>query len=182
MGKTFEAITPELTAWIERQKLFFVSTAPLSEQGLINLSPKGMDSFRVLGEQEVAYVDLIGSGVETIAHLKENGRIVVMFCAFDGPPKIVRIHGKGAVVEPHDSTYPELISQFPVYANARAIIRVRATRISDSCGFGVPLYSYEKDRSILLDWAGKKGPEGLEAYKREKNQKSLDGLPGLDLG
>src|SRR5579864_1653400 len=168
-----------LQRFIEAQPVFFVATAPLDAQGHVNLSPKGLNSFRVLGPRAVAYLDLIGSGVETIAHLKENGRIVLMFCAFDGPPNIVRLHGQGRVVEPHSAEFPELAAQFPKYESTRSIIVVDVTRISDSCGFGVPLMKYEGGRDQHFSWAQKKGPDGLREYKQQKNRRSIDGLPGL---
>ena len=138
-----------------------------------------MDSFRILGPQTVAYLDVIGSGAETIAHLKENGRIVLMFCAFDGPPNIIRLHGHGRVVEPHSAEFPSLAAQFPKYESTRSIVVVEVTRISDSCGFGVPLMKYEGERDQHFSWAQKKGPDGLREYKQQKNRRSIDGLPGL---
>jgi len=179
LGKVHAEIDEYLAKLIQSQHVFFVATAPLSSEGNLNLSPKGLDSFRILGPRMVAYLDLIGSGVETIAHLKQNGRIVLMFCAFDGPPIIVRLHGRGRVVEPESPEFPSFVSQFPVFASARSIIVVEVRRISSSCGFGVPLLKYEGDRDQVFRWAQKKGPEGLKAYKREKNRRSIDGLPGL---
>ena len=179
MGKVHAEIDEYLAKLIQSQHVFFVATAPLSSEGNLNLSPKGLDSFRILGPRMVAYIDLIGSGVETIAHLKENGRIVLMFCAFDGPPIIVRLHGRGRVVEPESPEFPSFVSQFPAFPSARSIIVVDVRRISSSCGFGVPLLKYEGDRDQVFRWAQKKGPEGLKAYKREKNRRSIDGLPGL---
>jgi hypothetical protein len=179
MGKVFEEISPELNAWIGQQKMFFVATAPLSAEGLLNCSPKGMDTFRVLGPREVAYLDLTGSGIETVSHLRENGRIVFMFCAFEGPPKIVRLHGRGEVLTPELPSYRELEEQFPDYVGARAIIRADLTRISDSCGYAVPLYEYVHQRDILVKSAKAKGAERLADYRREKNARSIDGLPGL---
>jgi len=145
----------------------------------VNLSPKGLDSFAILGPQGVAYLDVVGSGAETIAHLRENGRITVMFCAFAGPPKIVRLHGRGDTVEPGDAEFAALRANFPEALGARAVIRVRVERASDSCGYGVPLYGYEGERSAMGAWAEKKGPDGLVKYQREKNSASIDGLPGL---
>lgn len=179
MGKTFDAITPELEAWLDDQYMFFVATAPLSEEGLINCSPKGVDSFRVLGPREVAYLDLTGSGIETVAHLRENGRIVIMFCAFDGPPKIVRFHGEGRVLEPTDAGFDSLRHRFPDVEGERAIIHVHLTRISDSCGYGVPKYEFIEQRATLERWAEAKGADGLTRYRSENNRRSLDGLPGL---
>jgi len=179
LGKIHTEIDEYLAKLIQSQHVFFVATAPLSSDGNLNLSPKGLDCFRILGPRTVAYIDLIGSGVETIAHLKENGRIILMFCAFDGPPIIVRLHGQGRVVEPAAAEFPAFASRFPAFESTRSIIAVDLTRISSSCGFGVPLLKYEGDRDQIFRWAQKKGPEGLETYKREKNRRSIDGLPGL---
>lgn len=179
MGKTFDAITDELAAWIGRQRLFFVATAPLAAEGLVNCSPKGMDTFRVLGPLEVAYLDLTGSGVETIAHLRENGRVVVMFCAFDGPPRIVRLHGTGKAVLPADADFDGLRPLFPDHPGTRAIVRVSLTRVGDSCGYAVPRFEYAGDRDALCKWADTKGEAALEDYRRAKNARSADGLPGL---
>jgi len=179
MGESYDGITPELAQWIERQHLFFVATAPLAGDGLINCSPKGMDTFRILGPREVAYLDLTGSGIETIAHARENGRIVFMFCAFEGPPKIVRLHGTGEVVFPDSPEYGSLGSLFPDYIGSRAIVRARLARISDSCGFGVPKYRYGGDRNTLIRWSESKGQAALTHYRQAKNARSLDGLPGI---
>ncbi len=166
--------------FIARQKMFFVATAPLSSDGLINLSPKGLDgTFAVIDEQTVAYLDLTGSGVETIAHLRENGRVCVMFCAFEGPPNILRIHGTGDVVEPSDAGFAALRGCFAPMGGVRSIIRVRTQRVADSCGFAVPFYEFVGQRDTLTQWATKKGAEGVRAYQRSKNRQSLDGLPGL---
>ncbi len=179
MGKVHDEIGERLAGFIARQRMFFVSTAPRSDEGLVNLSPKGLDSFVVLDPHTVAYLDLVGSGIETVSHVRENGRIVLMFCSFEGPPNILRLHGRGDVVEPGDAEWEELSAHFPAYGNARSIIRVRVTRISDSCGYGVPLFEYRGQRGQLAQWAEKRGPEGIAAYKRENNDASLDGLPGL---
>ena len=179
MGKLHTEIDDKLAKMIQAQHVFFVATAPLASEGNLNLSPKGLDSFRILGPRTVAYLDVIGSGVETIAHLKENGRIVLMFCAFDGPPNIVRFHGQGRVVEPQSPEFPSLAAQFPNYESTRSIIVVDVARISDSCGFGVPLMKYEGVREQHFSWAQKKGPEGMREYKQQRNRRSIDGLPGL---
>ncbi|WP_394841580.1 pyridoxamine 5'-phosphate oxidase family protein [Pendulispora brunnea] len=179
MGKLYDGIDERLSQFIAAQKMYFVATAPLAGDGLLNLSPKGLDSFRILGPKTVAYQDLVGSGIETVAHLRENGRIVILFCAFEGPPKIVRLHGRGEAFEPGDAEYDTLAPSFPERWNMRAIIRIQVERISDSCGYGVPLYHFEGERTQLDDWADRKGPEGITRYKVEKNSKSLDGLPGL---
>lgn len=180
MGKTFDAIDSKLREFIEAQKLFFVATAPSTPDGHLNLSPKGLQgTLAVLDPRTIAYLDLTGSGVETIAHLRENGRICVMFCAFDGPPRIVRIHGKGDVIEPRDEEFRELRDRFDDYPGVRSIIRVRAQRISDSCGYGVPRFDYKAERDQLQRWAERKGEEGIAQYQREHNAESIDGLPGL---
>ncbi|MEM7015220.1 MAG: pyridoxamine 5'-phosphate oxidase family protein [Verrucomicrobiota bacterium] len=179
MGDVYEKIDQRIADWIAKQKLFFVATAPLAGDGLVNCSPKGMDSFRVLDPNTVAYFDVTGSGVETIAHLRENGRIVIMMCAFEGPPKIMRFHGRGEVLEKGTEEYLELIDRFTELPGARSIIRVSVDRISDSCGYSVPEYTYEGERDILIKWAEKKGEAGIEKYKDQKNRKSIDGLEGL---
>ena len=179
MGKIHDRIDDKVEAFIAKQHLFFVATAPLSGAGLVNLSPKGLDTFRVLGPRTAAYLDLTGSGIETIAHLKENGRITVMFCAFEGPPRIVRLQGTGEVLEPGHPEFAEVRKSFPEHPGTRAIIRIHTDRIADSCGFGVPLYEYQGERSQLVAVTERKGEEGLDEYRRQKNAKSLDGLPGL---
>ncbi|MBX3015530.1 MAG: pyridoxamine 5'-phosphate oxidase family protein [Caldilineaceae bacterium] len=179
MGKVYEQISEKLAHWIRQQHIFFVSTAPRSDEGLINCSPKGLDTFRILDDHTVAYLDLTGSGVETIAHLKENGRIVVMFCAFEGAPNIVRLHGKGTVVEPTDPAFATLQPLFPTLPGTRAIIRIEVSRVSDSCGFAVPRYAYQEEREALIAYAETKGPAGMVAYRAQKNAQSIDGLPGL---
>jgi len=196
MATTQESISPDLARWIDQQHVFFVATAPLAPGGHVNCSPKGGDGFRVLGPSEVAYLDLTGSGAETIAHLKENGRIVFMFCAFEGPPKIVRLHGTGSVVEPGGPRYEELREQFargggrpegrplPIGdfpTGARAIITATITRVSDSCGYSVPRLDFVADRDALEKWSEKKGADGLRQYREEKNASSIDGLPALRL-
>jgi Pyridoxamine 5'-phosphate oxidase len=179
MGKTYDEITPELAEWLRQQHIFFVATAPLSASGLVNCSPKGMDTFRILGPREVAYLDLTGSGVESAAHVQENGRIVLMFCAFTGSPNIVRLHGNGEVLVHDAPEFLRLRANFPEYAGARAIIRIRLTRIGDSCGYAVPRFDYKGERDALLKWSESKGPDGLDQYRRQKNAQSLDGLAGL---
>jgi hypothetical protein len=178
MAKVFDAIDSKLREFIENQHVFFVATAPLSPDGLINLSPKGLSgTLSVVDEQTIAYLDLTGSGVETIAHVRENERICVMFCAFEGPPRIVRVHGRADVLEPHDQEFEALRGNFGDHPGTRSIVRIRATRISDSCGFGVPRYEYESERDQLQRWAERKGPEGIAEYQRENNAESIDGLP-----
>jgi hypothetical protein len=179
MGETLTEITPALNEFIARQHLFFVATAPAGSGGHVNVSPKGLDGFRVLGPTRVAYLDYPGSGVETIAHLRENGRIVLMFCAFDGPPKIVRLHGKGRTLEPRDPEFVELLPHFSNKLGVRSIIQIDVTRVSTSCGHGVPTFEYVGERDQLVRWGEKKGADGLELYQRTKNVTSIDGLPGL---
>ena len=179
MGKVYQQIDDRIRRWISEQHVFFVATAPLSGEGHINCSPKGMDSFRVLGPNTVAYLDLTGSGVETIAHLRENGRIVIMFCGFSGPPMIYRFHGKGEVLLKGTREYKACISHFEELPGARSIIRVQVTRISDSCGYGVPRLTFESERDTLVRWSEKKGDPGIAEYQRERNALSVDGLAGL---
>lgn len=180
MSKAYDEITPVLRAWIEQQPMFFVATAPLAQDGLINCSPKSLDSFRVLGPRSVGYLDLTGSGVETIAHARENGRICIMLCAFDGAPKIVRLQGTADVITPRSSEWATLSPLFTLLPGARAIIRANLTRIADSCGWAISKFEKVADRDGLIRWAENQGGEGLTAYRAEKNALSLDGLAGLD--
>jgi len=179
MGKVFDAIDEPLAAWIREQHLFFVATAPLAADGHVNVSPRGLDSLSILDGHTVAWLDLTGSGAETIAHLTENGRICLMFCAFDGRPRIVRLHGRGRVVLPGDELFDRVESEHPGHLGPRAVIVVEVDRIADSCGWGVPVMDFVEDRDIMRPWAEKKGPDGLEAYRAQKNARSLDGLPAL---
>ena len=182
MGKVYEQLDDTLVRFIGRQHVFFVGTAPDSPEGHLNVSPKGLDTFRILGPKSVAYLDLTGSGIETVAHLRENGRITIMFCAFEGRPLIVRLYGRGRVVEPGDPEWDGLIARFPEYPGARSVVVVDVERVADSCGYAVPLYEYKGERSQLIDYANKKGPEGMERYKARKNRVSIDGLVGLNPG
>jgi hypothetical protein len=182
MAQHFDTLTPELEDWLGQQKLFFVATAPLSADGHVNCSPKGGDTFRVLGGREVAYLDFTGSGIETAAHLQDNGRIVIMFCAFAGAPHIVRLHGKGRVIYSDTTDFERLAALFPNSVATRAIIAVTLTRISDSCGFGVPLLDFVGPRDVLEKWANQKGAEALSEYRATKNRTSIDGLPGHQKG
>lgn len=191
MGKVFPSLDPSLVAWIRQQPLFFVGTAPLAADGHVNVSPKGpIGTLAVLDDRTVAYLDMVGSGAETIAHLRENGRIVLMLCAFHGPPRIVRLHGRGRAVPRDDAGYDALAERCAfedggVPEARRAIVVVELTRIADSCGYGVPRMRYEAERPQLTAWAEKKlaagGPEEIRTYMRKKNATSLDGLPALDL-
>jgi hypothetical protein len=182
VGKTYAALDASQQAFIEMQHMFFVATAPSGPEGHVNCSPKGLNSFRIVDSANVMYLDYVGSGIETVAHVRQNGRIVIMFCAFEGPPKILRLHGRATVLEPCDAEFTEHLAQFeaPQPQGIRSIIRINLTRISDSCGFGVPQYRYEGQRDQLQRWAERKGNEGLVRYKKEKNAVSIDGLPGLD--
>ena len=187
MGKTFDGIDDKLVAWIARQRMFFVATAPSGGDGHVNVSPKGpIESLRILAPRRVSYLDLIGSGAETVAHLRENGRIVVMLCAFEGPPRIVRLHGRGEVVPIGDPRFPELEVHFDLAAvpaaveGARAIVVVEVERVGDSCGYGVPLMRYEGTRPQQLAWIESKlrqgGDDALIEYVAERNASSIDGL------
>jgi predicted pyridoxine 5'-phosphate oxidase superfamily flavin-nucleotide-binding protein len=181
MGKIYSTIDDSVREFIMAQPIFFVGSAPIDSRGHINVSPKGLDTLRILGPTTAAYLDLTGSGIETVSHLRENGRIVLMFCAFQGPPKILRLHGRGRIIEPRDEEFAALAANFPNYEGARAIIVIELSRIADSCGFGVPLLKTEADRRQLTAWSGKQGPDGLQSYRSEKNQRSIDGLPGLKI-
>jgi hypothetical protein len=178
--KLHDGITANLRTWIEAQHLFFVATAPLAGSGHINLSPRGTPgTFAVIDEHTVAWLDLTGSGAETIAHLRENGRIVMMFCAFDGPPQIVRLHGRGRVVVPLDEEWAEVAGRFPDKPGARAVVVVDVTRVSDSCGYSVPLFEFVGDRDLLDRWTENRGPEKIAEYQSTLNATSIDGLPAL---
>jgi len=191
VGKTFDGIDERLEGWIAAQRMFFVGSAPLDGDGHVNVSPKGpIEMLRVLDPHTVAYLDFVGSGAETIAHVRENGRIVIMFCAFEGPPRILRLHGQGRIVAAADEEFRELAAAcgFPEPAipeARRAIVLVEVQRVADSCGYGVPLMSYEGRRPHMELWAAKKlrvgGPEALLDYQREKNSLSIDGLPAVDV-
>jgi hypothetical protein len=189
MGKVYDTIDARWREWIAAQPLFFVGTAPLSADGHVNVSPKGpIGSLRVIDERTVAYLDIVGSGAETIAHLRENGRIVVMLCAFQGPPRILRLHGRGEVVLPEDPQFDELreacaFEEPSVPESRRSIVVVHVDRIADSCGYGVPLLAYEGERPHSDKSSEKrlrsKGPESFRDYERDHNAASIDGLPAL---
>jgi hypothetical protein len=190
VGKVFDGIDERLERWIARQPMFFVGTAPLNADGHVNVSPKGpIETLRVLDPTTVAYLDFVGSGAETIAHVRENGRIVIMLCAFHGPPRIVRLHGRGQVVVASDERFEALAARCrfaepSVPAARRAIVSVELERIADSCGYGVPLMSFEDHRPHMDLWAAKKvrvgGADALLDYQREHNSVSIDGLPAVD--
>src|ERR1700712_5404111 len=173
MGKLHDSIKPAHKEFIENQHIFFVSTAPLSAEGRINLSPKGLDCFRVLSENQVAYMDLISSGNETSAHTLENGRITIMFCSFDGAPNILRLYGKGFTVLPGTDGWEVYSRHFKIYPSTRQIIVANIDLVQTSCGFGVPLFEYVGERAIHFEWAEQKGEEGLLDYIQKNNLKSL---------
>jgi hypothetical protein len=182
MGRTYEGIDGRLAGWLVAQPVFFVATAPLDRDGLVNCSPKGnRDEFAVLDERTVAYLDQTGSGIETIAHVQENGRIVLMFCAFGGPPRIVRLHGRGRSVPVGAPDFAELAANFERGAGigVRSVVVVEVSRVADSCGYGVPLMSFERHRSTMDEWSTRKGPDGISDYWVQKNASSIDDLPGL---
>lgn len=179
MATEFPALTDKLRAFIQAQKMFFVATAPRSDEGRVNVSPKGYDSLAFIDDTTIAWLDMGGSGVETIAHLKENGRITLMWCAFEGKPNIVRIRGKGEVVTFDDPEYESLLKLFPAHSRARSIIIVKAERIADSCGWGVPFYEFKGERDQLQRNVDFKPVEEWKEYRYDKNGESIDGLPGL---
>ncbi|WP_413172730.1 pyridoxamine 5'-phosphate oxidase family protein [Anabaena azotica] len=176
MAKVFDSITEELQKFIATQQMFFVGTAPLSPTGHVNLSPKGLESFRIISPLCVAYLDVTGSGNETSAHLLENGRITFMFCAFQEPPSIVRLYGKGKTILPNSPQWDSLYSLFTPLPGTRQIIVADIERVQTSCGFAVPLYEYQGQRETLVNWANKKGEQGIKEYHQQKNFVSIDGL------
>ncbi|MEJ5255676.1 MAG: pyridoxamine 5'-phosphate oxidase family protein [Acidimicrobiales bacterium] len=178
MGRLHEGLDDQLIDWIALQHVFFVATAP--RDGHVNVSPKGYDTFRIIDRHTVAYLDLTGSGVETIAHVRENGRLTIMFCAFEGAPRILRLHGQGEILEPGDTAFEEHRGRFPDLPGVRAVIVLHVERVSSSCGYGVPLMSYVGERETLAEWAERKGEKGLDAYRSQHNAVSIDGLPGLE--
>ena len=179
MGKIYDGIDDSLSHWIGQQPLWFVATAPLAADGRVNLSPRGHDCLSILGPRQVAWVDYTGSGVETIVHLQENGRICLMFCSFDKRPRIVRLHGTGRVELPGSELFDRVAAQHPEHPSTRAVMVVDVERVSDSCGYGVPVMEVVAERDLMRLWADKRGPEGMADYRAEKNAVSIDGLPGL---
>jgi len=177
MAQFFTALNPDLREFIAKQHMFFTASSPAGSEGRVNLSPKGMDTFRVLSDNEVAYLDLTGSGNETAAHLRENGRITLMFCAFADKPLILRLYGRGEAIHPRDAAWNELVPHFHELPGQRQIVRVRIESVQTSCGFAVPLYVFEGHRDLLTKWAEKKGDDGIREYWAKKNTKSIDGLP-----
>ncbi|MEM9954888.1 MAG: pyridoxamine 5'-phosphate oxidase family protein [Chloroflexota bacterium] len=176
MAKQFENITPEFQQWIEQQHLFFVASAPLSAEGHVNLSPKGHDCLRILDDKTVAYLDMTGSGNETSAHIAENGRITLMWCAFEGAPRILRLYGRGEVVLPESERWQDLYPLFDPLEGARQIIVNHVDIVQTSCGYAVPFMDYKEERLTLKKYAENKGEDGMHAYRQEKNMQSLDGL------
>jgi hypothetical protein len=179
MGKTYTALNDKLIKFIKAQKMFFVATAPLTESGHVNVSPKGYDSFKIIDESTVAYLDYGGSGIETHAHVVENGRITIMFCAYEGKANIVRLYGQGSVCAFHDDGFAEKLKWFPDFDRARAIITIKLSRVMDSCGYGVPFYEFKGERDQLKRSHTFKSVEDWHEYRYERNPESLDGLPGL---
>ncbi|MAK60168.1 MAG: pyridoxamine 5'-phosphate oxidase [Ponticaulis sp.] len=183
MAKVYDQLGEKQKDFIARQKVFFVATAPLSADGHVNLSPKGYDSFVVLDDNTVAWLDLGGSGIETLAHVKENGRMTIMFCAFEGPANILRLYGKGEAVQFDDPRFPELLKMFPDFDKARSILTLKIDRVQDSCGWGVPFMDFKDHRDQLKrNWDHsyeKHGDTETQANYR-KNVASIDGLPGIE--
>lgn len=176
MGKLHDSIKPAHKEFIEKQHIFFVSTAPLSADGRVNLSPKGLDCFRVLNDHQVGYMDLISSGNETSAHTLENGRITILFCSYEGAPTILRLYGKGFAVLPNTKEWDFYSPHFKIFPSTRQLIIANIDLVQTSCGFGVPLFNYAGERDIHFEWAEKKGADGLIEYVQQNNLKSLDGL------
>lgn len=179
MGKIYTELDDKLIAFIKAQKMFFVASAPLAQDGHVNVSPKGYDTFRILDNKTVMFLDYGGSGIETHAHVLENGRMTLMFCAFDGKPNIVRLYGRGEVCAFHDAGYAEKLAMFPDFDRARAFITLHITRASDSCGFSIPFYEYKGERDQLIRSHTHKTVEDWQDYRYSKNGESIDGLPGL---
>ena len=175
MAKFYTEIHSSLQEFIKAQKIFFTATAP--EQGRINLSPKGIDTFRCIDSHTVAYLDLTGSGNETAAHLIENGRITIMFCSFSEQPMILRLYGQGRVIHPRDQEWQTVSSLFDYLPGKRQIMMIDVESVQTSCGYGVPLYELKEERKMIIDWATKKGEQGIKDYWEAKNLKSIDGLP-----
>ena len=179
MANTYDRLDDKLTAFIRRQKLFFVATAPLSAEGSVNVSPKGYDSLAIIDSQTVAYLDLGGSGVETHAHVRENGRITLMFCAFEGPANILRLYGTGESVAFGEPGFAEKMALFPGFERARNIVTVHIHRVADSCGWGVPFFEFKSERDQLRRWVDARPQDEWEARRYASNAASIDGLPGL---
>jgi len=179
MGKTYASLDDRLKSFIAAQQLFFVGSAALAADGFVNISPKGLDTLRILDDRTVAYADLTGSGIETVAHLKENGRMVMMFCSFGERPLILRLHGRGEAIEKQSPDFERLRALFPELPAVRAILRLSIERIADSCGWGVPRYEYQGTRDQYFRYAERLGDEGIRKAQLESNMTSVQGLPGL---
>ncbi len=177
MGQRYDSIPDHLAAWMAEQPIWFVATAPLAADGHVNVSPKGEDTFRVIDERTVAYLDLTGSGAETAAHLRENGRLTIMFCSFDRAANIVRLYGRGEAITPDAAEFADLAERFPERLGTRAVIRLHVEAVTTSCGWGVPQMEVVGHRERLAPWAEGKGPDGLAAYQADRNAASIDGLP-----
>lgn len=181
MGKVLDGLDDDLISWIEAQHVFFVASAP-SAGGHVNLSPKGYDSFRVLDRSTVAYLDLTGSGAETIAHTRDDGRLTIMFCAFEGPPQVLRLFGTGSSHVVGTARFDELASHFPDIPGRRAIVVLDVERVQTSCGYSIPFLGYQGERPTLEQWALRRSDEDLATYWRERNATSIDGLPAVEIG
>jgi hypothetical protein len=179
MAGAYEALTPKLIAFIRRQRMFFVATAPLSPTGSVNLSPKGYDSLAIIDERTLAYLDLGGSGIETHAHVRENGRITLMFCAFEGAANILRVYGRGESTTFDDTGFAEKMALFPAFKRARGVVTVRIERVGDSCGWAAPFYEYKGERDQLRRWVDASTDEAWVERRYATNARSIDGLPGL---
>jgi hypothetical protein len=179
MGQVYAQLDERLIDFIRRQKIFFVATAPLSAEGSVNVSPKGYDSLAIIDERTVAYADLGGSGIETHAHVRENGRITLMFCAFEGAANIVRLYGRGEAVSFDDPGFEAAMARFPQIERARGVITVHIERVADSCGWGVPFFDFKGEREQLRRWVGAKPLDEWAQHRRAANPLSIDGLPGL---
>ncbi len=175
MAKFYTKLTPRLQKFISNQKIFFVATA--AEDGRINLSPKGMDSFKVVGENRLLWLNVTGSGNETAAHLLAKNRITIMFCSFEGAPNILRLYGKGKEIKPSDSNWDEVAQYFTILPGTRQIFDIELETAQTSCGMSIPFFEYKGEREELNEWAAGKGKEGIREYWTEKNQTSIDGLP-----
>lgn len=179
MAEQFDSLSPELIEWIERQHVFFVATA--ARDGRVNVSPKGQDSLRVVNGREIVWLNLTGSGNETAAHLRDTNRMTVMWCAFEGLPRILRVYGSADVVHPRDPAWQACTRLVPPPVGARQYFRMQLDLVQTSCGYAVPLMDFTEDRQVLTQWAEKRGPEGIRDYWQEKNRQSIDGLPtGID--
>lgn len=178
MGKVLEALDDRLADWIGQQHVYFVGTAPV-DGGHVNVSPKGYDTLRVLDPTTVAYLDLTGSGAETIAHTRDNGRITIMLCAFEGPPLILRLYGSGQAHPAGSARFDDLAQRFPDLPGARAIIEVSLDRVQTSCGYSIPFMEHRGERGTLVEWAERRGDDGLREYWDTRNRTSIDGLPAL---